>query len=247
MQAGITKPWLCLCDDDKKVVAKWLDTVPPKELVSEWVAGHLGKAFGLPVPGMRITSGLPELLRLLPQEDQGYPGDPDCPAFGSLFVQNAADLQFSALDSIDAKLKSDILIFDIWIRNDDRMLSDKGGNVNLLHRIDTKEIVVFDHNQAFDDNVDTATIIAKHVFSCDRMGIDLGDWVTRTEYEDRLECCYQQLDNIVAAMPPEWRQAANEQLMRSNRLKPGQDMIDDIIRPILVRHRDNEFWTEIRP
>lgn len=245
MASGVTTPWLCECEDGVKVVTKSVEELPPYQLVAEWIAGHLGLEFGVPVPGIRIVDGLSSALDML----QDRPGRmrESVPSFGSVYVENAADLQYSAIRSIDAKLKSDILIFDVWIKNDDRTLSQSGGNVNLLHRIDNKQLIVFDHNLAFDTTLDTATIVEKHVFSGENRGSDLTDWVERQDYEDRLDRCYQQLDAIVDAMPPDWRAEATEQLVSQGELQDGQDVIEDVIRPILLAYRHEDFWTEIRP
>lgn len=245
MAAGVTTPWLCECEDGVKVVAKSIDELPPYQLVAEWVAGHLGVEFGIPVPGIRILDGLSNALSMLPDRP-GHMLDVG-PAFGSIYIENSADLQYSAIRNIDAKLKSDILIFDVWVKNDDRTLSPVGGNVNLLHRIDTKQLVVFDHNLAFDTTLDTAAIVERHVFSGENRGSDLTDWVERQDYEDRLARCYQQLDAIVDAMPAGWRTEATDQLIRQGRLQVGQDVIDDVMSPILLTYTHEDFWTEIRP
>lgn len=41
-------------------------------------------------------------------------------------------------------------------------------------------------------------------------------------------------------MPQKWREAANEPLN-------GKDIIDDVIRPILERYTQPEFWQGVEP
>lgn len=73
---------------------------------------------------------------------------------------------------VNDKLKTDILLFDVWVMNGDRTLSEQGGNVNLLY--DTtldKPIVVFDHNLALDKDENDINIRLHHVFSGDNAAI----------------------------------------------------------------------------
>lgn len=238
MQDGKTGAWLCQSEDDEKVVVKVIEELPPFELVAEWVAGHLGIAFGLPVPPIKIIWGM---QKLLPYQQVVVTRPEIETSFGSTYVPNTSELQFEASKHIDAKLKSDILIFDVWVKNGDRTLSELGGNVNLLHDFMSDSIVVFDHNQAFSNDKTDAEIVESHVFSGKNKGLDLHDLISKVEYEDRLAACIQKLDEIVAAMPTEWRDEANQALA------DGRDVIEDIIRPILNRYTDENFWGGIRP
>ncbi|MEI8635068.1 hypothetical protein P4S72_29545 [Vibrio sp. PP-XX7] len=43
-----------------------------------------------------------------------------------------------------------LFLFDYWIKNGDRNLTQNGGNPNLFIRSDLQSFIVLDHNLAFD-------------------------------------------------------------------------------------------------
>ncbi|MDX9944074.1 MAG: hypothetical protein RBS35_04675, partial [Azonexus sp.] len=79
-----------------------------------------------------------------------------------------------------------MLVFDWWLHNEDRYLTELGGNPNLLWDIQAEQLAVIDHNQAFDPDFDTAHFLASHVFSAcwNRVSTDL---VEQAKYLEKME------------------------------------------------------------
>ncbi|MFM4759927.1 MULTISPECIES: HipA family kinase [Aeromonas] len=232
MQEGSTGARLCECQDGNLYVVKTLDEVTPRQLIAEWVCGHLAKAFGLMTPECRLVYGMPELMRL---QGQSSFWDDDTIGFASRYHGNTIAVNMPLARAASAQLKSDILVFDVWVKNGDRTLSDLGGNVNLLFDLlSDPQIVVFDHNLALVAEDDEIHIRQHHVFSGDNRGVPLNDIVTQDEYIERMAHAMSQLPQVLAAIPQHWRELANRQL-------GGGDIINDVVMPILGRY-ENHFW-----
>ena len=101
-----------------------------RELCYELLAARMATAFALPVAGYEVLEVSQEILEFsaVPEIQVLRAG----PAFGSLHVANGASLLPVAVKSVEEELRWKILLFDWWIQNEDRILGDSGGNVNLL-------------------------------------------------------------------------------------------------------------------
>jgi hypothetical protein len=124
-----------------------------KSLVAEWLASCMAQAFGLPVAPFRIAEVDERLLSLGTTEfddlGEGY-------VFASRKAENVLEVSWSNLGRINEILKRDVLVFDWWVRNADRTLTHWGGNPNLLWDTRSKDLLVIDHNQAFDSDFDAS-------------------------------------------------------------------------------------------
>ncbi|MGL5949115.1 MAG: HipA family kinase [Aeromonas sp.] len=239
MDEGYTRARLCLAEDRSIYVVKALDEVPAYELIAEWICGHLAHCFGLPVPPCKLVIGLPKLLH---QAGERCNQPNDSVGFASQFQRSANTLTIEQARTLPAQLKTDILVFDAWIKNGDRTLSDQGGNVNLLADfMSERGLWVFDHNQALNPNQDLAVLATHHVFSGANAGLSLDDLVLRAEYEAKMEYCLTQLPQVIAELPQSWRDEANE------RQSDGQDVIEHIVLPLLARYNAPNFWSWITP
>ncbi|MGL6475224.1 HipA family kinase [Aeromonas hydrophila] len=239
MDDGRTRARLCSCCDGNDYVIKTLGEIPPYELIAEWVCGHLAIAFGLPVPPCKLVIDMPRLIKQV----DGICNEPeDTVGFASQFQANTVTLNMHAAISVSPQLKTDILVFDAWVKNGDRTLSAQGGNVNLLQdMLNQQQLWVFDHNLALKPDEDMVNLATHHVFCGNNSGVSLDDIVTRANYETRIQLCMEQLPQIIDAIPDEWIAEAN-----SSR-NDGKDVINDIIYPILNRYNDPDFWNWITP
>ncbi len=235
MREGSTQAKLCLCDDGRRYVVKTLDEITALQLIAEWICSHLARAFGLTTPECRLVESMTALLKF--RGDQTFWDDDDYPGFASHFHDSTIPLTMAMARKVDPKLKTDILLFDVWVMNGDRTLSDLGGNVNLLFDTSLEQpIVVFDHNLALDNLENDIHIRQHHVFSGDNAGISLNDMATQDEYIVRMTEAMTHLPQIIAAIPPLWRDVANR------KMEDGKDVINDIIRPLLERYQHRDFW-----
>ncbi|NRB82140.1 MAG: hypothetical protein HRU38_26395 [Saccharospirillaceae bacterium] len=139
---GMSVVHLCKGDDNKKYWVKG-HNVSRLDQIKEWICAHLAVSMGLPFPEFELVNFSEELIECLPLEQQIIGVGP---AFGTVDVGHSQWFQKSSLKLIDESLALNILLFDFWIRNLDRT----GANPNLLFNHTQNELVVIDHNLAFD-------------------------------------------------------------------------------------------------
>lgn len=101
---------------------------------------------------------------------------------------------------IPPEVQRDVLVFDWWIRNMDRSL----GNTNLLFNPTRKELVVIDHNLAFDPSFSKYEFLKTHLFAAQWQSIE-DDLMTQAQYMERLSKAMTGLDEIWNNAPSEWR------------------------------------------
>lgn len=197
---GATLPFVCRGEDDNLYFVKG-KSAGRKSLIAEYVCGCLAKNFGLPVADFKIVN-VPDALienALIPDIHELGVGL----AFGSKSVKYVQEIQYSQIKKVDLKIRKDILVFDWWVQNGDRILTENGGNPNLLWDQQSKQIVVIDHNIAFEEPFDCAFFQNSHIFQ-DLIPVVFEDWVDRYEYTNRLDVAFAELDKICNNVPPEW-------------------------------------------
>lgn len=134
-------PFICRGDDDNTYFVKGIGAVRRGQ-VCEWVAGNLGLELGLPIAPFEIVDVPVELVEGNPQYRDLGAG----PAFGSQ-KQMIMELNYAGIEQVPDDLQRAVLAFDWWIRNEDRLLSESGGNPNLFWAPEYEKLVVIDHNQ----------------------------------------------------------------------------------------------------
>lgn len=197
-EQGITLPFICRGDDDLIYFVKGIGA-GRRSQVCEWIAGNLALKLGLPIAPFEIVEVPIELVEGNPQYSDLGAG----PAFGSL-KQSIMELNYAGIELVPDKLQRDVLAFDWWVRNEDRTLSEIGGNPNLFWEPEQEQLVVIDHNQAFDHDFSVAGFLNNHVFSGQRYLL-FGDVLHRQEYEKEYQEVLKQWHNIQAGIPAEWK------------------------------------------
>lgn len=163
-QHGATKPFICRGDDGRLYFVKG-QHAGYHSMICEWVAARLAQELSLPVAPFTVVE-LPERLvaeSFTPDAVDLGKGE----AFGSQEIEFASQFQWSQMNVIDAGLRTQILVFDWWIANIDRILGEAGGNVNLLWTSAPQQVHLIDHNLAFSSEVidgSWADFCANHVF-----------------------------------------------------------------------------------
>jgi hypothetical protein len=227
---GITKPFLCRCADDKYYYVKGAYAGRESQLF-EIIAGRLGRRFGLPIPNFEIVDVPADLLAHVRDEwkqDLG-PG----PAFGSS-RHTVIELTCALLEQVPYELQRDIFMFDLWIRNFDRTLWDTGGNPNLFWEPEKDELIVIDHNCAFDPDFKVARMLELHVFR--EAARDLkGDLITREEYSGRFTACLEGWTEVVEGIPDEW-------MYQDSAMTVLLDFDASRLLESLTRFEEEEFW-----
>jgi hypothetical protein len=220
----MTRPFLCIADDGAAYFVKGADA-GWGSLVSEWVAGSLGRLLELPIPEFRLVEVDDELLRYSTFEEKDRLGVGVW--FGSRCVPATEELTWQQLRLVPLPLQAEILLFDWWVANGDRTLTQLGGNPNLLWAPVGQRLHLIDHNLAFDSHgLDEHT--ALHAF---RPAGRVWDEAFRKEQIGRLQVAAEQLERIWAEMPPEW----------TNR---DCDVTFDVVRSLIWRFQadPDKFW-----
>lgn len=161
-EQGVTRPFICRGDDDALYYVKGRGA-GRNSLIKEWLAGRLAQAMGLPVAPFKLV-WVPDAL-IDVQACTAHRHDLGAGyAFGSQ-ESGVTELAYSRIEHIPCDLQAQVLIFDWWIRNGDRTLGEAGGNPNLLWDEAKQQLVVIDHNSAFDHGLDPATFMHYHAFA----------------------------------------------------------------------------------
>lgn len=197
-EQGVTRPFLCRCEDEQLYYVKGR-YAGPRSLLCEWLAGHLARALGLPVPEFFIVQAPQALLDLYPEGRDLGP----TPAFASRKVAHVQELTVSHLDDVDAALQRDVLVFDWWVRNQDRTLTTLSGNPNLMWDATDKRLVVIDHNVAFDPEFAAVGFSEAHVFSA-QIPFSFHDLAECGRYAQRLREALAVWPEACKNVPAEW-------------------------------------------
>lgn len=197
---GVTEPFICQGDDGAVYFVKGIGA-GRRSQICEWVSAQLATAFGLPIAEYVLAEVPAELIEI------HVPADSDQLGAGIVFASrqllHAQELTVTTRDRVPPEIAKDILVFDWWLHNEDRHLTELGGNPNLLWDVGGAELVVIDHNQAFDPDFDAARFLESHVFA-DYWNQIFSDHVERSRYGERLATALSGLEDIRATIPDSW-------------------------------------------
>lgn len=227
---GMTRPFICRGDDDNVYFVKGFGAGRDSQ-IKEWIAGNLALGFGIPLAPFRIVSVSEELTELMTPQDAVELGSSY--AFGSE-EQIVTELAFSQVNEVPIALRNSVLVFDWWISNVDRMLTENSGNPNLFWEPDAQRLVVIDHNQSFDPDFDADDFLQYHAFK-DSVPVVFDDLIERQHYTDRMEQALTEWDDIIRTIPEEW-------FYRDPEMTMELDFDPDSYLKHLQRFRSANFW-----
>lgn len=220
---GVTRPFLCRCDDGGSYYVKGA-YAGRRGLIAELLAGRLARGLDLPIPPFGVVTVPHDIIATSDREDAQELGSGAC--FGSQVISDSSELRFSQVPSLPAALPARILLFDWWLLNGDRTLSEHGGNPNLLRRLSDGALHIIDHNLAFESDA-AHQFWNQHIFRAARR-----DWHApfRRASEERMKCLLDHLTVWWRELPESWRENADQ---------TGAD-----IRRALARFEDepDAFW-----
>lgn len=228
-EQGRTRPFLCRCDDDQLYYVKGRGA-GPRSLFCEWLGGHLAEAFGLPVPPFAVVQAPRELVDLYPEGSDLGSG----PAFGSRRVAHTQEFATPYLRHVSVQLQRDVLMFDWWVRNEDRTLTPLSGNPNLLWNTTAHRLVVIDHNNAFDRDFNAVAFSQAHVFAGCIPSI-FQDLVEHVSYAERFKQVLAVWSTACQNVPHEWWFADEERTVPA-------DFDPDAALALLQRCTHEDFW-----
>jgi hypothetical protein len=226
---GVTHPFRCRCESGEIYYVKG-HGAGRQSLIAEYVCGRLARSFGLPVADFEIVEVPQELISWGNATDLHDLGGGL--AFGSKALLHVQEFSISHLQSVSLQLRKDVVMFDWWVHNADRTLSERGGNPNLLWDQEASKLAVIDHNQAFDESFSPQSFAELHVFHKDLPSI-FDDLVERVTYRDRLAAAFAEFDLACDNVPTEWWWVDEGVPASFNR---------ETVREILGRFDSDNFW-----
>lgn len=233
---GRTQPFICRCDDGFTYYVKGR-SAGRAGLVSELICARLAELIELPVPDTIIAVVPDELIAGSHEAGLRLDDLGAGPCFGSRLVQ-AVEFTMAHQERLSLEAEAmcaGIVVFDWWVRNEDRTLTSKGGNVNLLWRVEDEGVAVIDHNLAFDQGFDPERFLETHVFADHLRGV-AGDFEWRQAWKEILEGILPEWDTICASIPEEWQYIDPEQTIPAN-------LNLEAHRQQLERCKEVSFWT----
>lgn len=197
-EQGAAQPYICRADDGNTYFVKGI-AAGRRSQVCEWIAGNLALYIGLPIAPFKLVEIPKELIR----DNLSYTDLGSGLAFGSC-KQMIMELNFEGVNEISDELQQSVLVFDWWIQNDDRNLTQSGGNPNLFWDPKNKKLVVIDHNLAFDPDFSPSEFRKLHIFNRQFETLFHNPDLLQT-HEVIFEKALTHWDKICAALPEEWR------------------------------------------
>jgi hypothetical protein len=198
---GITKPFLCKASDDKIYYTKGR-AATASGLIKEWLGAQLAQALSLPIPHSQILYADSTVVESYSEEAVLELGESY--VFGSEQIAWVTELKYEEIGKISPKLQKDILLFDLWISNEDRTLSELGGNPNLLWQSEQSKLYIIDHNLIFDNDFDLDTfwktyalrqILSEHVF----------ERIEQKNYQTRMHKALECWQCAWKTIPDDWK------------------------------------------
>lgn len=152
-----SNPFRCIGDDGNRYFVK-LGNARDREKTCEWMGGFLAHRMGLHTPVGRIVF-VDEKLSTYSAWDTSEFGFGI--GYGSEELKGGEELSYADLEVVSLSVRSEILLFDWWIRNEDRKLGELGGNPNILKSKDVPYCLI-DHGNAFDAQFDEKDFFRDH-------------------------------------------------------------------------------------
>lgn len=210
---GRTEPYLCRLSDNKRYYVKG-PQAGAKGLINEAVCAYLGNALKLDVPA-HCCAYLPQGLLRFDDAASRVLGDGDSMVFASELIPDLLEVTPTSVLTMPEQCARDLFLFDYWIRNEDRTMTENGGNPNLFYRAASKQYVVLDHNLAFDSGYDFNANANVHLAYNAWFNVQ-HDALWRAHYSAKLAIALQGLPQYAATLPPAWLEAAPGYLAEIN-------------------------------
>lgn len=239
---GMTRPFLCAAGTTEYFVKGAYAGM--NSLCCEWVANRLAGLMDLElplsIPDFRMGKVPGTLIAASGRSDiadlgEGY-------VFASQRVHDVREPTMLRVETMAEEVMAQLLMLDLWLQNEDRSLSEHGGNPNLLvPRVPAptgdagaERLWAYDFNLAFDKDFDRERFFGAHVF-----GGLMGGWPEgfREKMEPKLKAALGEVISIFAELPLEWLHLDGDESL------PVQLDVERIISVLELPFSDPEtFW-----
>lgn len=227
ISSGVTEPYLCRLEDDGLYALKGRQALP-RGLISEVICASLGQKLGLPIPEFVIADVDKQLFQAGVNPDFEW-SIGEGPAFGSHWRNSTIPITRSWLGRVDSEVLARIYVFDHWVKNGDRTLTELGGNPNLLIDLESDSLVVIDHNLAFSNAYQPAEL---NLHACRDAWLDeRQNLVFNQRCQSAMNDAFATVSELFAELPVDW-------------LDAEPDMEQEIV-TVLERFQTPEFWDEL--
>lgn len=235
--AGVSvNPFICRTEDEREIYVKPAGSLP-ESLIFEWLGSSLAREMNLPVAEFTLVD-IPPLLvdSVIGIDTSGLNAGI---GFGSYDVGTGSrDMETGDLDRLPPTILAEILAFDLWIQNEDRILSHQGGNPNLVIGSDQEEPFLIDHDNAFDSDFAPGELRNQHLGWAQR-----SYWlcpIERQIWEAKTKSALVKLSTFWDELPEHW-------LERSQNLSENPSRTLDSIRAILAKpsSQTESFWAPL--
>lgn len=227
-------PFICRTEEGRVVYVKPAGTLSDS-LIFEWIGSSLAKEMGLPVAEFCLTSISDSLVDHVVGIDLS--GIKAGIGFGSYDVGTGSrDMESRDLDQVSSSELAEILLFDLWIQNGDRILTKHGGNPNAVVGHYGDDLFLIDHDNAFEEGFSLASFDELHLGWAQRFYWK--DEIERDFWLGKAERALEKVPQFWAEMPPEW-------LENSLRFSQNPDRALDSLCAILKTpfERPDDFWS----
>ena len=219
----------CIGDDGESYFLKGLGVGRP-DLAKEWICANLAKAFGLPIADFALVDVCETMYEAFSPDWQRRIGYGTC--FASREVKQTQWLEPATMAAaVSKQLQNDLLVFDRWIRNEDRTQ----GNPNLLWVPRQDRLVVIDHNMAFDKDFTTKSFFKHHIFTSAKEQT-FTDLATIAEYKERMEDALIDFHSWAETAQNEWPWRDLEESREF-------ELDSNSLFAILNEYTTNQFWS----
>jgi len=196
---GVSRPFKCLDASDNLYYVKSLRQCGSEVLIREWICGRLAQALGLPVADFFLLRVPAELIRGNDEYERelGYGI-----VFGSRHIPSSVSPTTRTLAKVESRTLSRILLFDWWVRNQDRTLSGVSGNPNFFITLGANVGVgIFDHGMAFDADFNENDFWQTHAMRTYREEYSPA---RRAEAAQWLDSACERVPEFWLELPDEW-------------------------------------------
>jgi len=206
---GMTRPFICAAGSTEYFVKGAYAGM--NSLCCEWVANRLAGLIALEsplvVPDFRMAMVPRLLIAASGRADIADLGEGM--VFASQTIHDVREPTVVRVETMPEEVMAQLLLLDLWLQNEDRSLTELGGNPNLLvprvpsatGKPEDERLWAYDFNLAFDEDFNRERFFGAHVFGrmlerwpdgfCERM-------------EPRLKVALEEVPTIFAELPLEW-------------------------------------------
>lgn len=224
-EQGFQQPFLCKADDGESYYVKGRQTTRAS-LYNEWISANLAAQLKLPMPPFKLLNVSEEILEEAPTPWKTL----GCGiAFGSQLHPGCSWFDQAQVQHVPLHQQVEIMAFDWWIQNSDRTY----WNPNLLWEARQGNIVMIDHNLAFEPTLTPQDFIESHIFRECWPSVDL---VTRDLFQHQFcNAMDAVLEKACHNLPEEWQWNNPECDVAANVDLPA-------IKATLAKCKESDFW-----